>query len=228
GGGGKPVTLSAGLVFGNQPPTFKTTTPYFKAPTSANDQPSANLTSGDLKQSSQVAQANSLLNNTYQALVAISSSSIGGNSASDLPFSSFATSYTNYIQGLQKALGVGGSIQNTAQTLLNAYQEANTKGAQATGLGASLYGIDQFLGSNLISDKQGGGYSLNSRDLTFLQVLSNVNQDFNGKLVIKTGDHYSLANIAGVKTALSANPNEYMVGALTTNLNTIANNILKT
>ncbi|WP_247598588.1 outer membrane protein, partial [Helicobacter heilmannii] len=222
------VTLSAGLVFGNQPPTFKTTTPYFKAPTSANDQPSANLTSGDLKQSSQVAQANSLLNNTYQALVAISSSSIGGNSASDLPFSSFATSYTNYIQGLQKALGVGGSIQNTAQTLLNAYQEANTKGAQATGLGASLYGIDQFLGSNLISDKQGGGYSLNSRDLTFLQVLSNVNQDFNGKLVIKTGDHYSLANIAGVKTALSANPNEYMVGALTTNLNTIANNILNT
>ncbi|BDQ27687.1 hypothetical protein ASB1_13630 [Helicobacter heilmannii] len=55
-----------------------------------------------------MAQANSLLNNTYQALVAISSSSIGGNSASDLPFSSFATSYTNYIQGLQKALGVGG------------------------------------------------------------------------------------------------------------------------
>ncbi|WP_233706914.1 outer membrane protein, partial [Helicobacter heilmannii] len=207
---------------------FKTPTPYFKAPTSANDQPSANLTSGDLKQSSQVAQANSLLNNTYQALVAISSSSIGGNSASDLPFSSFATSYTDYIQGLQKALGVGGSIQNTAQTLLNAYQEANTKGAQATGLGASLYGIDQFLGSDLISDKQDGGYSLNSRDLSTLQVLSNVNQDFNGKLVIKTGDHYSLANIAGVKAALSANPNEYMVGALTTNLNTIANNILNT
>ncbi|GMB95140.1 hypothetical protein NHP21011_12390 [Helicobacter heilmannii] len=216
------------MIFGNKPATF--TIPqnsYFSQSTGQNPQITANLNASELAPSASVSQANALLNATL--------SDLAGFISGATPFLNAYTSYATYAKEWQDLLGVKGTLTTAGQNLVQAYQSTQS-GNPTTGLAGNLKAINALLGQDLIT--QGGGgtnsvsYYISQDGLNTLQILSNINTDFNDKLIANSGGNYSL-NANFVKVAQMLAPTTNSKGKTTPstfmqNLNIIANNVLNT
>ncbi|CRF49439.1 putative Outer membrane protein [Helicobacter heilmannii] len=145
------------------------------------------------------------------------------------------TTYTAYAKEWQNMFGVSGTLTTAGLALEQAYQSTQT-GNPTTGLAGNLQDINTLLGQANPLITQGGissvSYDISQDGLNTLQILSNINADFNGELVSDSHGNYSLnANFANVVKMLApttnskgnATPNTFMQ-----NVNTIANNVLNT
>ncbi|WP_285652554.1 hypothetical protein, partial [Helicobacter ailurogastricus] len=232
---GKPITLEKGVIFGNKPATFTSpqTTYFSQSQTEENQEQgnpptiTANLNPSELAPSASVSQANALLNATL--------SDLAGFISGATPFTNAYTSYATYAKEWQDLLGVKGTLTTAGQNLVQVYQSTQS-GNPTTGLAGNLQDINTLLGQDLIT--QGGGgtnsvsYYINQDALNTLQILKNINTDFNGGLVSDSKGNYSLnANFANVLQLLSPSTNSKGKTTPSTfmqNLNIIANNVLNT
>ncbi len=223
------------MIFGNKPATFtiSQTTYFSQSQTEENQEQgnpptiTANLNASELAPSASVSQANALLNATL--------SDLAGFISGATPFTNSYTSYATYAKEWQDLLGVKGTLTTAGQNLVQAYQSTQS-GNPTTGLAGNLKAINALLGQANPLITTGGissvSYDISQDGLNTLQILSNINTDFNDKLITNSGGNYSL-NANFTKVAQMLAPSTNSEGKTTPNtfmqdLNTIANNVLNT
>ncbi|WP_285693196.1 outer membrane protein, partial [Helicobacter ailurogastricus] len=231
GGGGNPITLKSGVIFGNKPATFtiSQTTYFSQSQTEENQEQgnpptiTANLNASELAPSASVSQANALLNATLSDLASF----INGAT----PFLNAYTSYATYAKEWQDLLGVKGTLTTAGQNLVQAYQSTQS-GNPTTGLAGNLKAINALLGQDLIT--QGGGgtnsvsYYISQDALNTLQILKNINTDFNGGILSPAGVIPNVAKVVQMLTPTTNSKGNTTPNTFMQNVNTIANNILNT
>ncbi|WP_104690758.1 hypothetical protein [Helicobacter heilmannii] len=224
------------MVFGSSPTTFSVPqTLYFNPPSSNNNQPTANLTTGKLNTSSQgdLSQANNALNDIFQAVSGLVNSSPATSfSANNNPFSAYLKALQQDFLGTSATktqTAPSGIIQTIGETLATAYTNATNNTLNATGLGGALYSIDQLFNSihnktytqsgspttdnnPLIYQNGNGQYKVDASDLQALNTLSNINADFDCQLVSSQG--VLNKNYTAAVDLLTANANPSGVGSL--------------
>ncbi|CRI32224.1 outer membrane protein (omp14), partial [Helicobacter ailurogastricus] len=219
------------VIFGNKPATFTSpqTTYFSQSQTEENQEQgnpptiTANLNPSELAPSASVSQANALLNATL--------SDLAGFISGATPFTNAYTSYATYAKEWQDLLGVKGTLTTAGQNLVQVYQSTQS-GNPTTGLAGNLQDINTLLGQDLIT--QGGGgtnsvsYYISQDALNTLQILKNINTDFNGGILGPAGVIPNVAKVVQMLTPTTNSKGNTTPNTFMQNLNTIANNVLNT
>ncbi|BDQ28699.1 outer membrane protein [Helicobacter ailurogastricus] len=219
------------MIFGNKPATFTSpqTTYFSQSQTEENQEQgnpptiTANLNPSELAPSASVSQANALLNATL--------SDLAGFISGATPFTNAYTSYATYAKEWQDLLGVKGTLTTAGQNLVQVYQSTQS-GNPTTGLAGNLQDINTLLGQDLIT--QGGGgtnsvsYYISQDALNTLQILKNINTDFNGGILGPAGVIPNVAKVVQMLTPTTNSKGNTTPNTFMQNLNTIANNVLNT